>query len=420
MKRRVLIKTAIDGYRVTTPEGEVTGGAVVRELSRDPACIPVFQVLRLVTTWAMERPQRRAGLLPHDRLERLLARIAGKLPFRADDPRGALACILGEMTAGEPDIRRAAFACLGVADWALSHGAVDTALAWARAAALVKPDARYAWIAGRMHREHGRLEEAEVWFKVAYSIAGRTRDWEVRAGALLSCGHTFMVAGNYQGARELFERGLGTARRRRVIAKIAEAHHYLFSIAVTTSDHALVASQSRAILKSYGTDHPRLPHFAHDLAGYWMDRGDFVKAHQVLIALLERFFANEPAARMQVVGSALRAAGAIGEKRCFDRLRLELERLRAMVSSSPAVAPAFLTAAKGAASLSRWTDAEGLLIVALDSARTTHQRDTEVEAETLLESVKARASHEVPSESAAEYSDVARDTLLMLAGSPVP
>ncbi|MBV9110526.1 MAG: hypothetical protein JO306_14040, partial [Gemmatimonadetes bacterium] len=88
MKRRVLIKTAIDGYRVTTPEGDVTGEAVIRELSRDPACIPVFQVLRLVTTWAMERPPRRAGLLPHDRLERLLGRIAGKLPFRADDPRG--------------------------------------------------------------------------------------------------------------------------------------------------------------------------------------------------------------------------------------------------------------------------------------------------------------------------------------------
>lgn len=420
MKRRVLIKTAIDGYRVTTPEGEVTGGAVIRELSHHPACVAVFQVLRLVTTWAMERPQRRAGLLPNDRLERLLARIAGKLPFRADDPRGAMACILGEMTAADPDVRRAAFACLGVADWALAQGAIDTALAYARAAALVKPDARYAWIAGRMHREHGRLEHAEVWFKVAYSIAGRTRDWEVRATALLSTGHTFMMAGNFEGARDLFERALSTAQRRRIPSKVKEAHHYLFDIAIATSDHALAAAQSRAALRAYKAGDPRLPYFAHDLALYWLDCGEFGKALPVLVTLLQRHFENEPGPRLQVVGSALRAAGGAGERRTFDRLREELNELRTQVSSSPAVAPALFTAAKGAASLERWSDAEGLLLNAIESARDTHQHDIEVQAEELLERVQTRESREVPVQAGIDYADLARDAVLILSGSPVP
>ncbi|HEX6746879.1 MAG TPA: hypothetical protein VF092_06240 [Longimicrobium sp.] len=416
VRRRVLIKTSRDGYLATTPHGEATGAAVLRELVDDPLCVAVYQAIRLVTSWFLQPPQQRSDLLDPLTVEALLPRIAGEDPFRDGDPRGALVCILGELTASEPDLRRIALSCLAVADWALSQSAIDTALSFARAAALIGASARYAWVTGRLHREHSRAQQAEIWFQVAYVLAERERDWDIRARSLTSWGHVHLNVGRYFTARDLFQRALSTAQRFQLGDREVEAHHYLFTVARAVSDHAGAMEHSAAAAREYGPDHPRLPYFAHDLACYWMDRGDYQHALEVLLALLDNHFADVPDERLLVRGSSLRAAGGCGRPDVFERLLpAVLDHQRA--SDSPWVAQALFMAARGAASLKRWDVAETLLVSAIESARSTNQNDTRLSAEDLLAQVRTESHTELLAVYEPANVEVARSTVRALVAS---
>jgi tetratricopeptide (TPR) repeat protein len=413
--RRVLIKTSRDGYLASTPPGEPSGAAVLREFPEQPVSVAIWRVLRLATLWAIEQPQRRSELLDLQSLESMLVELAANQPFTDDDPRGALACILGEMTSPIPDLRRAAYACLAVTDWALPHGAIETALSYGRAAALLGADARYAWVVGRLHREYSRVLQAEIWFKVAYALAARERDWEVRARSLMSWGHLHLNVGRYRNAKELFERALSTTKRFKLHDREAEAHHYLFTVARATSDHTTAAKHSAAAAATYGPDHPRLPHFAHDLACYWTDQGDHQHALEVLLALLDHHFLEVPAERLLVIGSALRAAGGCGENDAFDRMFESFLSLQGRAPASPLLAQALLLGARGAASLRRWSEAERLLVTAVEAARNTGQNDTRIGAEALLSQVRDESlTAAVSNLYEANRDDVARATVRSL------
>ncbi len=413
VRRRVLIKTSSDGYLATTPHGEATGAAVLRELVGDPLCAPVYQAIRLVTAWFLQPAQQRSDLLDLPAVEALLPRIAGEDPFRDGDPRGALVCILGEMTASEPDLRRIALSCLAVADWALSRSAVDTALSFARAAALIGATARYAWVTGRLHREHSRAQQAETWFQVAYVLAERERDWDLRARSLMSWGHVHLNVGRYRTARDLCERALSTARRFQLQDRTGEAHHYLFTIARAVSDHPGAAEHSAAAARAYGPDHPRLPYFAHDLACYWMDRGDYEHALEVLLALLEIPIDH----RLLAIGSALRAAGGSGRGAIYDRLVPALREEQSRECDSPLKAQALLMAARGAASLRRWAEATQLLTAAIEAARDTGQNDTRISAEDLLSLVREETHSESVAVPEPSNVEIARYTVRSLAAA---
>jgi len=278
-----------------------------------------------------------------------------------------------------------------VADWALGIGAEDTALAFSRAAALVGQNARYAWLAGRIHREHNRALQAETWFQVAYTLAEREHDWEIRARALMSWGHVHLNVGRYTRARKLFERAVGIAHRFKLPDREGEAHHYLFVVARAVSDHASADLHGRMAARLYGPEHPTLPNFAHDLACYWMDAGDYPHALQVLLALLANRFTESSPAKLLVIGSALRAAGGCGQEAKFDELMVRFKALGADCPTSPLYPQALLLAGRGAALLQRREEAEDLVSAALGAARQTEQHDTVFGAEQLL--VKIRERH---------------------------
>lgn len=400
-QRRALVTTPRDGYLTTTPRGEASGAGILRELAARPVGLGIWRAFRLLTLWMAEPPQGRPGLLDDAGVDAALLATAGDLPFDPDDVRGALVFILGEITSAEPDLKRTARACLAVTDWALAAGAEETALAYARAAALVGANARYAWLAGRLHREHNRALQAEVWFQVAYSLADREHDWEIRSRSLMSWGHVHLNVGRYAKARTLFQRALSTAHRYKLPDREGEAHHYLFTVARAVSDHPTANLHSRAAAALYRPDHPTLPNFAHDLACYWMDSGDYPHALQVLLPLVEGQFTESAALQLLFTGSAMRAAGGCGQDVTYDELMASFELQSRECLTSPFYAQAVLHAACGAARLLRWPAAEDLATRALAAARETEQHDTVFVAEQLLADVRElhafeRVVHENP------------------------
>ncbi|HSU12488.1 hypothetical protein [Longimicrobium sp.] len=396
-----MVTTPRDGYLTTSPRGEASGAHILLELADRPVGLAIWRVFRLLTLWMGEPPESRRGLLDADKVHAALLATAGDQPFDPEDPRGALVFILGEITASQPDLRRAARACLAVADWALGAGAEDTALAFARAAALVGQNARYAWLAGRLHREHNQALQAEIWCQVAYSLAAREHDWEIGARALMSWGHVHLNVGRYAKAKRLFERAVATAHRFKLPDREGEAHHYLFTVARAVSDRSSADFHSRAAAALYGPEHPTLPNFAHDLATYWMDSGDYPHALQVLLALVGEPSIESYPLQLLFAGSAMRAAGACGQNATYDALRRRFEALCVECPTSPFYAQALLHAGRGAALLLRWTAAEDLTLKALAAARATGQHDTMFAAEQLLMEVRElhpfkRVVHENP------------------------
>jgi tetratricopeptide (TPR) repeat protein len=416
--KRVSIKTARDAYRASALWGEASGAAMLRELAGEPICLGLWRAFRSVTLWAGQPPQFRRGILHGHALHATLVEAAGHEPLSTDDPRGALVLILGELAEPEPDVAQTAFACLVVADWALGRGAVETAMLFSRAAALVGGTARYAWLAGRLHREHSRMPQAEIWFQAAFSIAGREHDWDTKARALMSWGKVYFIRGRYGAAREHFERALAAARYYGLDDRIGEAHHDLFAVGIATGDDACAEEHSRAAVGAYGSAHPRLPYFAHDLACYWMDRGDCRHALELLVTLLEHHFQAEPASALLVCGSALRAAGGCGDAETFDRLLPRMMRLGEWSSASPRLAQAMLLAGRGAASLRRWVQADELLATAIETADERGQSDTRVLAEDLLQSVRQQSYRAPAAVVDPANAEISRDAVRRLSDSP--
>ncbi|HVH11744.1 MAG TPA: hypothetical protein VM759_01770, partial [Longimicrobium sp.] len=170
---------------LTIPGGAVGGADVVRELAPEVA-LPVWQTLRSVLMWAGEEPALRGDLFEPCAMadwERQLLQDSWE-----PDVRCPLAVLVGELGKGtEASLETIARACLCVTDWALERGHTATALAFAEAAALAWPQhPRYAWMAGRLLRRHGRLREAEQWIRRASKAAATVQDRETQTLAINS------------------------------------------------------------------------------------------------------------------------------------------------------------------------------------------------------------------------------------------
>ena len=158
------------------------GAGMMRELPSEYA-IAVWHSLRSVLAWADAAPEERGQLWCEGAMERWeedLLRASYDAALRL--PLAALAGELARGEEGRPE--RLAKTCLCVTDWALPHRAVETALAFAEASALVWPlHPRYALIAGLLHRTHGRHGVGRAWLRHAARVAARCGDFEVRKAA---------------------------------------------------------------------------------------------------------------------------------------------------------------------------------------------------------------------------------------------
>lgn len=374
------------------PGGEVAGAVLVRDLGDMPeVTLHAFHAYRCVTMWAQVQEEEGADEAEEyfDRegmTEWVTEMAGGGTAAPRDDLQAYLVAIGVELLATPPDRERMARACLCVAEWAFSHNRLPTALAFVEAAAWALPTARSAFLCGKLHRQYGRHHEAERWLKEAEDRARRDKDWETRARVILARGSVDLARGRFAGARTDFQRALRMCEIHRLAgAVLGEVHHDLLIVTIAQREHDQAQEHAERAMKAYPPDHPRLPHLAHDVAGLWMDLGDYTNALEVLLPLLDRSFASEPVARLMVCGSAVRAAGGSADPTAYERMVRELEKTLQQ-AGEPTIrhAPALLDAARGALLMQDWERADAWADRARQIGAQMQQEDVLAEADRLV------------------------------------
>lgn len=350
---------------------------------RPELALPLFQALRSVITWASEEPAQRTGVFEASSMvewERELL-----LGDWEPDLRIPLAVLVGELGSAEQAIPASlARVCLVVTDWALDHGAISTALAFAEAAALAYPQsARYAWTAGRLLRTYGRSAEAERWLVRASRVAATARDPESEALALNTLGNLYHEKGNPVRAAQVLNHALRVARKHHLRKREGEILHDQCVLAIWRGDldgAERLASDAFAIYRA--ENHPRLAALVHDRAIVWMARGQFARAFYVLRELPA--FIADIHDRAWAAATLGRAAAACGEEDVFDQAWAEVF---AMLETSDwrAAARACVELGVGASSLHRWDQAEQALRRA--TAIALEKGESDARAEAALEAV---------------------------------
>lgn len=372
---------------LTIPGGEVAGAQVVRELPADVA-LTVWQTLRSVLMWAAEVPAQRGDLFERRAMEQWERELL-EGTFDAD-LRHPLAVIVGELSnpeAASPE--HLARSCLCVTEWGLAHGAVRTALGFIEAAALCWPEhPRYAWMAGRMLRAHGRFKEAEQWLQRSMRTANAREDWDTYSRALVALGNLFLDSGNYPAAREMQLKALSAARKNDLQELAGMALHDLFAIAIHQGRFQEAEQYAREAYAAYGETHELLPRLAHDVAYYWMEAGHFRRALDVLQVLIPHF--SEPEQRFRILANTARAAGATGESALFhslwDAAHNEIPRL----TTGGSLASGLVELALGALGVEEWDSAHDALERAIQLATERGEANVMIRAESVRASVYAR------------------------------
>jgi len=375
---------------------DVPGAEILDDLRGDAAQCFAFTVYRLVGIWLATEEHLRPALFHVDHLEALAGEIVGHADFctgpDAENPTAGLVLLVTEMAQPKPDLRGMALAALTVTEWAFGSNHIRTALAYSRLAAAVANNSRYAWLTARYHRTYGYSEESETWFQEAHAAATRERDWDTKARSLMGLGWLSFNRGSYPLSRRRFEFALRVAKRHHVQERLGEIHHHLFAVGVATTDHALAEREAHLVLDHYRHSHPRVPHFAHDLAAYWTCRGDYTNAVLLLRQLLaQNSFEQEPDAELLTYAWGARAAAGAGDSARFTRFYAEARgRITRAPAESLAVGQALLLLARGALSVDQWSVARACLVEALAEAERTGQGYVKIQGEELLASIDQR------------------------------
>ena len=376
---------------LTIPGGEVAGMEIVRELPPELA-LTVWQALRSVLMWAAEQPATRGDLFEPRSMEEWERELL-EGTFDAD-LRCPLAVIVGELASpAAASAERLAQACLCVTEWGLSHSAVRTALGFTEAAALCLPDhPRYAWMAGRLLRAHGRFKEAERWLQRALRTASSGDDWEAYSRSMVALGNLYLETGNYPAARATQLRALSTARKHRLHELEGMALHDLFAISINQGRPQEAEQYAREAYTAYRDQEEMLPPLAHDVAYFWMESGYFRLALDVFRVLIPHF--DEPEQRFRILANTARAAGGLGERTVFESLWEDAwEEISRLTGEGP-LASGLVELALGAMSVEQWDRARRAAEYAAEVAQRRGEPNVVVRAESVRASVEARLSLE--------------------------
>ena len=373
------------------PTGSPLSPDLASELPHE-AAFALWQVLRCVELWTAEPEGVRREVFERGYMERWeRALLKGALDPEARFP---LAVVVSEMAAAPAGAGRLPWACVCVADWALGRGALRAALAFAEAAARAAPQQpRYAWLAGRLLRGHGKPRDGERWLRRAHRLAVAHRDWETQARSLTSLGNLFLEVGRHGDARHYHGRALRIAQRFRLREQEAMAFHDLFALAIQEGKRAEAERYARGALAAYrSTDH-RIPRLAHDVAYFWMTQGHFALALGVFLAVRPYFTA--PDHGLKLLANTAHAAGGMGDRALFMRLHLETEALIPELDTPDTLAAALLELACGAAAVREWSTALTLAARAADVARARSEANVLIRAEALSTAVAQRDDAEI-------------------------
>jgi tetratricopeptide (TPR) repeat protein len=375
-------------HPLALPAAALSGVEVLEELPSAWA-VPALRVLRAVLGWSGGA----AAALDPAALASLERELLSPPPGE-DGPWAPLALLAGVLARpGEADAERVAWACVCVAEWALDAGAHQTALAFARTAALAFPQqARYAWLVGRLLRGQGMLRDSEAWLRRAHRVGVWTDDWEAQARTLTSMGRLHHEVGRFGIAKRLNIRAVHVAQRHRMRELEGVAQHNLFALHADCGEVECAEAAAKEAFKSYGPHHPHLPMFLHDVAQFWVEQGYHWRALPVFELLLHHF--TEPEARLRVSAGAARASGAAGNRQSFARHAAEALNLVDDGAQPSMAATALYEVGIGASSLGDWSRAYSTLQHASEFARQAGVADVALKAEDAMSRIIARDSLE--------------------------
>ena len=383
---------------ITRGPEALDGTPLLEEVAGD-AGVLLWQSLRNVMLWAGAVPAERAGLFSPEAAARR-AEMLRLVPL--DEPlRSPMATVAAMLAApAEADAGKLAYACARVATWAEERGAPATALAFAQAAALARPDdAALACAVGRLARLRGETVRAEGWYHKAVTLARQSGDWRSYALAFLGLGNAALQRGNLPAARRSHTRALRAARRHRLRAIQAWVLHDMFVTAVEGGDPAEADACAARALRAYGDGHPRVPMLAHDVAMVWLLRGEHARALPVLQAVLPCL--RNPAERVVAQANVARAAAGAGHAGLFRAAALETTRLL-LTPGTAGAAQAYLTLAHAALALGDREHAEAAAGQARRFAAESGEAKTLSTAEEILETLRAGAAP-APAPAAREF-----------------
>lgn len=364
------------------------GGEVLAEGS-GPEAVRLWSALRDVMLWAGTPAEERGLLFATDRL-RLEVEVEGD---RSSTSTSGLNLLLSVCTRPETvTVEEIVEACRSLSQALEAEGRLASALGFAQAAALVAPgDAHAAFQVARLARRRADHARAEVWYRRAIGLARQARDWRMYSLAFRSLGALYARRGNLPAARRLQIRALRGARRGGMRSEQGQALHDLFTTAVEMGAFAEAEEFARQALEAYRPRNERLPRLAHDLAYFWMDRGDFARALPVFHAL-EPLLAR-PVERLFVTANLARAAAGTRDRDAFERhWAAAWEQLGEPVAEVDGAARALLDLARGAETLKLWDRAEQAATRALALATAREEGKVRFAAEAVLEQARRRWS----------------------------
>lgn len=304
-------------------------------------------------------------------------------------------------------------ACEAVVTWALEHDYTQTAIEWAEVGALADlENPRRANLAGRVNRNAGEYDRAELWFKRGIGYARDRGDVVEQVWGHLGYGKLCQELGRVSGARRHLNRGSRLAWQDGPPSLAASAQHDLAAMLMVRGHLTEAAERARRALRWYPKNHPRIPFFAADVALMLVLGRRFGAAARLLRAVLRTV--QQPSARTAIQALTARAFAGAGEP---EESAVHRRRAFKLLEKHRAMEP-----------VTRWHLADALRLAgnwegAEAEARTTlavaiEQNDPEIERLTriLIRLIESRREAPARTVASTEFREFVRELLDRVAG----
>jgi tetratricopeptide (TPR) repeat protein len=361
---------------------------ILSELEFRPLGVELWLSVRKVRLWSETPPQRRKDLFHRRPADGARARRRAAL-LGAPELREALrTCAdlsdrperVDEVTLGR--------ACSRVADWAAERSHVQTAVHYAMAAAVVRPeDAESTNLAALMHRQAGDWKRAEQCYPRAIILAHRRKEW-----VEYICGHIGSAALLYARGMNLGRavRHLETASRKADEEGMAWlASHVLHDsmlLLLEREEFEAAEAEAERATELYPLHDRRFPFFVADYALIQLMQRRYAVAQPLLKLCLDVI--DQPAARGVITSMLARTHAGMGEGEEYDRVRKwaceSAERYPVEAAA------AYYHLAEGARECRFWPEAESYASRACERAEAKGDRMIVHLARQLLKQARAR------------------------------
>ena len=273
---------------------------------------------------------------------------------------------------------------------------------------------------GGVARDLTHYTRAEAWFYRAVGLARQAGEWQTYVMAYMKHGiimlrkHGIIMLrrGALPAARRSFLKALRHSRRQGIRDGEARALHNLSNLEYRAGKPEKAIEYAARAIERYGPQHERFPRLVHDVAFYWLERGDYEHSLPIFIETLGRVGAAD---RPIVLGSLGRAAGGLNDVAAYEWSCSELREHE----PAPGIAEAWVDMARAALTLGRHDEAEEATHLAESVASSRRKGQMRFLAEEVMDQIRSeRVAAEAdqpatPVESAASDS-LARDLIRTL------